>query len=250
MAEERSPLLALIDAIEQLTPAQRRQLQRRLYASGLFVPDPLLTDQNRLQAAPALGDNFLRQQARFVRAEKPKAAVAPPPSLPLSPTPSSAPALGRSVQGQGKTPYRSPISGTIVMGTPGNRPQESDPHLMPPLPGQAPERPIGLIVEQGTYILRWPGEAPHRVRLNFKTPVTEQEARYDTLIHVLEVVEKRLRDAQAEAQSARLDIRSEDSLFVRQVRGEIPCEDASLQVRRNKVRDLLQPFGGWRLSQQ
>jgi hypothetical protein len=247
MADERSPLLALIDAIEQLTPAQRRQLQRRLYASGIFVPDPLLTDQNRLQAAPALGDNFLRQQARFVRAEKPKAAVAPPPH---SASPTAPSALVRPVQGQGTSPYRSPISGTIVMGTPSARPQESDPHLMPPLPGQAPERPIGLIVEQGTYILRWPGEAPHRVRLNFKTPVTEQEARYDTLIHVLEVVEKRLRDANAEAQGARLDIRSEDSLFVRQIRGEIPCEDASLQVRRNKVRDLLQPFGGWRLSQQ
>jgi hypothetical protein len=216
MADERSPLLALIDAIEQLTPAQRRQLQRRLYASGIFVPDPLLTDQNRLQAAPALGDNFLRQQARFVRAEKPKAAVAPPPH---SASPTAPSALVRPVQGQGTSPYRSPISGTIVMGTPSARPQESDPHLMPPLPGQAPERPIGLIVEQGTYILRWPGE-------------------------------KRLRDANAEAQGARLDIRSEDSLFVRQIRGEIPCEDASLQVRRNKVRDLLQPFGGWRLSQQ
>ena len=121
---------------------------------------------------------------------------------------------------------------------------------MPPLPGQAPERPIGVIVEQGTFILRWPGEAPHRVRLNFKTQVTAQEALYDTLIHVIEVVERRLRDAQADPQSARLDIRSEDSLFVRQARGEIPCEDATLQARRHKLNELLQRFGGWRLSQQ
>lgn len=239
----------MIDAIAQLTPEQRRQLQRRLYASGLFVPETLLTDQNRLASAPALGDNFLRRQSRFVHADKTIAAD-PPPHLAarVRVLPSSTPQ--GPVQAPSASPYRSPISGTIVMGTPGNRPQEVDPHLMPPLPGQAPERPIGIIVEQGVYILRWPGEAPHRVRLNFKTPVTEQEALYDTLIHVLDVVEKRLIDTQADAQSARLDIRSEDTLFVRQARGEIPCEDASLQVRRNKVRDLFQRFGGWRLSQQ
>ena len=79
MADLPSPLFAIIDAIEQLTPTQRRQLQRRLYASGLFVPETLLTDQNRLASAPALGNNFLRRQSRFVHAEKQK-GLAPPAS--------------------------------------------------------------------------------------------------------------------------------------------------------------------------
>ena len=249
MADLPSPLFAIIDAIEQLTPTQRRQLQRRLYASGLFVPETLLTDQNRLASAPALGNNFLRRQSRFVHAEKQKGLAPPPLAPPAKPTSTSV-TTSPAVQGRATPPYRSPVSGTIVMGAPENRHQEVDPHFMPPLPGQAPERPIGVIVEQGTFILRWPGEAPHRVRLNFKTQVTAQEALYDTLIHVIEVVERRLRDAQADPQSARLDIRSEDSLFVRQARGEIPCEDATLQARRHKLNELLQRFGGWRLSQQ
>ncbi len=249
MANPPSSLLAIIDEIEQLTPAQRRQLQRRLYAVGLFVPETLLTDQDRLASAPALGNEFLRRQARFVRAQNRKGLTHPP--LTQTTKPEAAPVTPPLLGERGViAPYRSPISGTIVMGAPENRPQEADPHLMPPLPGQAPERPIGVIVEQGSYILRWPGEAPHRVRLNFKTQVTAQEALYDTLIHVIEAVEKRLRDSQADLQSARLDIRSEDSLFVRQARGEIPCEDASLQARRNKMSTLLQHFGGWRLSQQ
>ncbi len=45
----------LIEAIRDLAPGQRRQLQKRLRASGLFVPETLLTDQNPLAVAPALG---------------------------------------------------------------------------------------------------------------------------------------------------------------------------------------------------
>jgi len=237
MANRSAPLFAILEAIEELSPAQRRKLQRRLYASGLFVPETLLTDQNRLAAAPALGKSSLRRQSKLLHTEKPKGDAVLPPSQPTA-------------KNAAPLPYRSPVSGTMVLGAPESRAQEADPQFMLPLPGQAPERPIGVIVEQGTYILRWPGEAPHRVRLNFKTQVTAQEALYDTLIHVIEVVEKRLRDMQADPQSARLDLRSEDTLFVRQARGEIPCADATLHARHLKLRDLLQQFGGWRLSQQ
>ena len=246
MAEQFPSLLAIIDAIEQLTPSQRRQLQRRLYAGGLFVPDTLLTDQDRLAAAPALGENFLRQ-----REQNPS-----PPNSARHPqngqtgANAAVPILAKQNSTRSTEPpsYRSPISGTVVLGMPESSTQELDPHLMPPLPGQAPEQPIIMIVERGTFILRWPGESPQRARLNFNVQVTDQEARYDTLIRVIEIVQKRLSDISADAKSARLDIRSEDSLFIRQAKGEIPCDDVILRVRRNKVRELLQSFGGWRMS--
>ncbi|MEZ4620933.1 MAG: hypothetical protein R2867_36245 [Caldilineaceae bacterium] len=144
--------------------------------------------------------------------------------------------------------YRSPVSGTVVLGTPNGATPQLDPHLMPPLPGQAPEEPIAVIVDRGAFTLHWPGEAHQRARLNFSVQVTDQEALYDTLIRVIEIIQKRLTDAQADPKSARLDIRSGDALFIRQARGDIPCDDIILQVRRNKVRELLQHFGGWRMS--
>ena len=237
MADAPLSLLAIIDAIEQLTPGQRRRLQRRLYASGLFVPEVLLTDQNRLATAPALGGSFLEQRARRSHGEKPQRVApsfvsnaAPPKATPIDPN----------------APYRSPVSGSVVLGTPKVEPQESDPHLMPPLPGQAPERPIGILVEAGSYVLRWPGESPHRVRLNFKTRVSEQEAYYDTLIHGLEVVERRLREGQADPQSARLDIRSDNEEFLRQAGSGGADLSPALQRVHRALNVQLQRFGGWR----
>lgn len=137
------------------------------------------------------------------------------------------------------------------MGSPTNTESKaSDPHLMPPLPGQAPERPLIVVIERGSYMLRWPGEAPQRVRLTFRAHVTEQEAFYDTLIGLLETVEQRLRDTKADPQTARLDIRCADLLFVQQVRGEIPCEDITLRVRRTHALKMLDHFAEWRIVHQ
>lgn len=294
---------AIVDAVAQLTPSQRRQLQRQLHATGLFVAETLLTDQQRLVAAPALGDAFLQRQTTAMTT-KPQSStpatgrssfVEPEPTAPTKHTPRSdarsapaptssgenakrqtrpsiaesllsaippatiAPApvekrpydLTNSNRSKRSASYRSPISGKVVVGTPEHvEPQMPDPHLMPPLPGQAPERPLILVIERGSYMLRWPSEPPQRVRLTFKEHVTEQEALYDTLIAVLETVEQRLRDTKADPGTARLDIRSADRLFVQQVRGEIPCEDHSLQMRRAHALNKLKRFEEWRLVYQ
>lgn len=245
MADGSLSLLAIIDAIEQLTPGQRRQLQRRLYAGGLFVPDILLTDQKRLATAPALGDNFLEQRARRSTAPIGKNETA---SKSASSSFVSKTAPRTTPSADPNAPYSSPISGTIVLGTPEVKVEESDPHLMPPLPGQAPERPIVIIIEPGSYTLRWPGEAPHRVRLNFKRQVSAHEAHYDTLIHLLDVVERRLRDSHADPQSARLDIRSDNEEFLRQARGEIPVQEITVQIRNKALQAQLGRFGNWRFS--
>lgn len=297
---------AIVDAVAQLTPSQRRQLQRQLHATGLFGAETLLTDQQRLLSAPALGDALLQRRTAAtagdpqpsIPAKGRSSFVEPQPPAPIKRTtqsgrrstsstssttanaedasvvshPSAAESLLSAIppatiapapvekrpydltnpnRAKKSAPYRSPISGKVVVGTPEHvEAQAPDPHLMPPLPGQAPERPLILVVERGSYMLRWPSESPQRVRLTFKEHVTEQEALYDTLIAVLETVEQRLRDTKADPATARLDIRSADRLFVQQVRGEIPCEDHSLQMRRTHALKKLKRFAEARLSYQ
>ncbi len=270
---------SIVDAIAQLSPAQRRTLQRRLQANGLFVPETLLTDQQRLAAAPALGERFLRNRdgeapapeqndaithATFVRpaaspsSSSPDANVSPRPLQSSSSRPpqkerraQQAAPSARAADANATDSYHSPISGKIVVGSPSRTTDAvPDPHAMTPLPGQAPERPLILMIERGGYILRWPGEAAQRVRLTFKAHVTEQEAYYDTLIGVLETVVQRLRESQAKPETARLDIRSADRLFVQQMLGEIPCEDIMLQIRRKHARKLLDHFHSWRMVHQ
>lgn len=235
-------LLEIIAEIEALSPAQRRQLQRRLYASGLFVPEVLYSDQNRLAVAPALGERV--QANRRTRPSRAQAVdTAAPPSLAAKAE---------------KTDYRPPVSGKIVVGAPVPETKEPDPHSMPPLPGQAPERPIGVIFDggskgnpgqgYGSYALRWPGEQQQLVRLRFGDHVTNNEAEYDTLITALEAIIKRLRDAGADPKTARVDIRGDSLLVINQVRGEWQCKQERLQTRCRQARSLLQQLGEWRLT--
>lgn len=235
-------ILTLIEEIEALTPAQRRQLQRRLYASGLFVPEVLYADQNRLAVAPALGKKM--QTTRHARTNKAPVVTAPTPSSPAS----------TSAQAD----YRPPVSGKIVVGAPTPETRDPDPHAMSPIPGQAPERPIGVVFDggskgnpgqgYGSYALRWPGEQQQVVRLRFGNQATNNEAEYDTLITALEAILKRLRDAGADPKTARLDIRGDSLLVINQVRGEWQCKQARLQARCQQARTLLQQFGEWRLT--
>jgi len=234
-------ILDLIEEIEALTPDQRRQLQRRLYASGLFVPDILFSDQNRLAVAPALG---VKGPAN--RRKHPNTA----PTITTS-VPTTAPKPDKS-------DYRSPVSGKIVVGAPPTEKREADPQIMSPLPGQAPERPISVIFDggsrgnpgqgYGSYALRWPGEQQQLVRLRFGDRVTNNEAEYDTLLTALEAILKRLRDSGADPSTARLDIRGDSLLVINQVQGIWQCKEARLQTRCQQARTLLQQFGEWRLQ--
>lgn len=237
----------IVEAIRRLDPARRRRLQRRLRTSGLWEPTELLTDRNRLQVAPALGQRYaevVRRQgrrrsppARFVPVERP----APPPA-PVQPgTPED---------------YRSPVSGKAVVGAP-TEPAEADPHAMAPLPGQAPEQPIVVIFDggsrgnpgqgYGSYALRWPGQAQQIVQLRFGDRVTNNEAEYDTLIAALEAILRRLRDSGASPATAKLEVRGDSLLVINQVLGIWECKEPRLQVRRDRARALLEQFGHWRL---
>ena len=238
-------ILEIIAEIEALTPEQRRQLQRRLYASGLFVPETLSADQNRLAVAPALGGKSSTNHHPRPHAVQ---VVTAPVALP-TPTP--------TVKSDADD-YRPPVSGKIVVGAPATQKAEPDPHLMPPLPGQAPEQPIGIIFDggsrgnpgqgYGSYALSWPGEERQIVKLRFGNQHTNNEAEYDTLIAALEIILKRLHAAGADPKTARLDIRGDSLLVINQVHGRWQCKEARLQSRCQQARSLLQQFGHWRLN--
>jgi ribonuclease HI len=237
----------IVEVVRRLGPEQRRQLQRRLRASGLLEPGELLTDRNRLQVAPALGLRYrdvLRRQGRrsvpanFVPAERPVSSPEPEPV---------------ATKSEG---YRSPVSGKAVVGAP-EPAAAPDPHAMAPLPGQAPEQPIIVIFDggsrgnpgrgYGSYALRWPGQPQQIVQLRFGDRVTNNEAEYDTLIAALEAIVKRLNDNGATPATARLEIRGDSLLVVNQVLGLWECKETRMQLRRDRARALLEQFGHWQI---
>lgn len=242
----------IVDAIQRLTPAGRRQLQLRLRVTGLMPPETNITDQDRLRVAPALPG----RSQMLTRAEPaPDSHPAPVADEPGQQS-GRASALKLTPAGV-EIPNRSPISGKVVVGEPGNRPNVDDPHAMAPLPGQAPEQPIEIIFDggskgnpgegYGSYALHWPGSQPQVVRLRFGNQVTNNEAEYDTLIAALDGVLKRLQDQGADPKTARLDIRGDSLLVINQVLGQWKTKEARLEERRDRVRALLQRFGRWRL---
>jgi ribonuclease HI len=244
-----SPVLSIIAAIEALSPGQRRRLLKRLHATGLFAEQELLSDQNKLAVATA------------VRRSKP-APVAdestdrrPPETTQAASKPQNTPA---AMQLPLTTPSgAAATSGRVVLGAP--QPAEaSAPHAMQPLPGQAPEQPIQIVFDggsrgnpgegYGSYQARWPGTPPQVVRLRFGDRMTNNEAEYDTLIAALDATLKRLAESGADPKTARLDVRGDSMLVIKQVLGEWKCKDARMEERRNRVRALLARFGQWQMS--
>jgi ribonuclease HI len=245
--DEDAALAALAEAIQRLTPEQRRRLLRRLRTSGVLDSDELLTDRDRLRVAPALGVLARRRVRRSVRATRPSG----PHLIPANPPQEDDPFVAKS------EPYRSAVSGKVVKGAPvEDIPLE--PHEMAPLPGQAPEQPIVVIFDggsrgnpgqgYGSYALRWPGQSQQIVQLRFGDRVTNNEAEYDTLIAALEAIVQRLADMGAAPKTARLIVRGDSLLVINQVKGLWEAKEARLQVRRDRVRELLEHFGTWQLS--
>jgi ribonuclease HI len=260
---EEAALNALVEAVQLLTPDQRRRLVRRLRTSGLLEADELLTDRERLHVAPALGLQARRRMRRVMQKPRVSGAVLVPAQAPQaepsqSSSPQSTPAQPTPLQidPNQAEPYRSAVSGKVVRGAPtASTPLE--PHGMAPLPGQAPEQPIVVIFDggsrgnpgqgYGSYALRWPGQPQQIVQLRFGDRVTNNEAEYDTLVAALEAILQRLRDSKALPSTAKVEIRGDSLLVINQVKGKWEAKEPRLQVRRDRVRKLLEPFGNWQL---
>lgn len=265
-----SKLARLVEEVAQLTPSQRRQLFLRLRASGLFVPDELQSDRSRLNVATSvkLGHDGRPVAGRqFVAPEV--APAAPSPSLktpsakanPLRQSPAVAPPsqsmpASESLPINATAEYRSPVAGKVVVAPENSAPQAA--HVMPALPGQAPEQAIEIIFDggsrgnpgmgYGSYQLRWPGAQDQTVRLRFGDKVTNNEAEYDTLIAALEAVLKRLGDTHADAKTATVDVRGDSLLVINQVLGKWEVKEDRMRVRRDEVRKLLGRFRNAKLT--
>lgn len=229
---------ALIEEIRGLSPAERRRLARQLRINGLLENEEALTDLHPLEIAPALTPAGLRQLLY--------------PS-PVHPNPAPVQRDDPPV-----VPYKSAVSGRVVMGSPGDESTNDAPSVMPPLPGQAPEQPIRVIFDggskgnpgqgYGSYALEWPGFPRQIVQLRFGDRVTNNEAEYDTLIAALEAIVKRLKESGADTRTARLDIWGDSLLVISQIKGEWKVNKAELQSRRDRARSLLTLFGQARLT--
>lgn len=231
-----SPVLSIIAAIEALTPAQRRRLQKRLHVAGLFAEQDLLSDQNKLAVATAVRPRKPTPVAPTVAPAAPHSEKTP---LPL-PAPAVPAAPGKAVVGPAKAA------------------QPLEPHAMQPLPGQPPEQPIQIIFDggsrgnpgegYGSYQVRWPGLPPQVVRLRLGNNMTNNEAEYDTLIAALDATLKKLAEQGIDAKAARIEVRGDSQLVIKQVLGEWKCKDARMEKRRDAVRSHLAHFGQWRLT--
>jgi len=234
----------IVEQIRQLSPAQRRTLLRRLAVSGLLPDEEPVSDRRRLNIAPALG-----------------AAAAPPtPQPPAARLPASPPPPVRSplrVTPPPASDDQPAIRGHVVLGAPTGEIVESSPHQMAPLPGQAPEEAIvivlrGLALADGEaasaeYSIRWPGFAARSVHVRFAGQPTPMQALYDTLEKALRAVVSRLQDNQADPATAHLEIYCSSDQLIDELIGETPVADARLQTRHDRISALLDSVGEWRL---
>jgi ribonuclease HI len=217
----------LLEQIGQLTPAQRRRLFRQAQLMGLVDREDLLTDRHALAIVPAV-------QKR------------------TAPSPTESRSAKPATPNGEDAPYRSPVSGRVVVGAP-QKEGETSASVMRPLPGQAPEQPIRIVFDggskgnpgqgYGSYALEWPAYPRQVVRLQFGNRVTNNEAEYDTLISALEAVNKRLTETGADPRTAKLEIWGDSQLVINQVNGEWEANKPEMRVRRDKARALLERFG-------
>jgi ribonuclease HI len=272
------PLDAILAAVLALSPQERDLLWRRLRAVGLLTAAGDVTDRARLAVAPAVAGRRSAAQESATPSRTPAAAVTDPrfvsptppastapstpttmptvPTVPTLPTVSPAPAPSRATSAPDQ-PYRSTVSGKVVVKS--TEPDaEPSPHEMAPLPGQAPEQPIGVVFDggskgnpgqgYGSYALRWPGQAEQIVKLRFGNHVTNNEAEYDTLIAALEAILARLEDGGADPGTATVQVKGDSLLVINQIKGKWKCKQDHLRVRRDKARSLLKRLGSWQLS--
>ncbi|MCY4409891.1 MAG: ribonuclease HI family protein [Caldilineaceae bacterium] len=230
----------LVSLIEELSPGQRRLLWRQVKAMGLLETEELLSDRNPLPIALAVQPMNLVGHREAPNSEL--VEQAPP----------------RPAERRQLSPYRSPVSGRAVMGSP--RQDSEAPSEMAPLPGKAPAQPIRIVFDggsrgnpgqgYGSFAMDWPGLPREVVQLKFGDRVTNNEAEYDTLIAALETVRDRLAEQQIDSKSAALNIWGDSLLVCNQVRGKWKCKEPRLQVRRDKALKLLRNFDSPELNHQ
>ncbi len=95
----------------------------------------------------------------------------------------------------------------------------------------------------GSYQLTVGSEPSRIVRLDFGSPVTNNEAEYSALIHGLEDALATLREAGIDPKQARLEVMGDSQLVLRQLSGQWKVRMPHLQPLKDRGRSLLDQFG-------
>jgi ribonuclease HI len=95
----------------------------------------------------------------------------------------------------------------------------------------------------GSYQLTIGTGRPRIVRLDFGSPFTNNEAEYSALIRALEDAAASLRAEGLDPHRARVEVRGDSQLVLRQIGGEWKVKMPHLEKLRNQARSLLKQFG-------
>ncbi len=88
------------------------------------------------------------------------------------------------------------------------------------------------------------------VRLSFDRPMTNNEAEYETMIAALSDLIGRIERAHRSPDQFTVAIEGDSQLVIRQVLGTWKARDERMRAYRDRVRALLDRFGGYRLRQR
>ena len=88
------------------------------------------------------------------------------------------------------------------------------------------------------------------VRLSFDRPMTNNEAEYETVIAALSDLIGRIERAHRAPKAFTVAVEGDSRLVIRQVLGTWKAQDARMRAYRNRVRELLSRFKGYRLEQR
>jgi ribonuclease HI len=88
------------------------------------------------------------------------------------------------------------------------------------------------------------------VRLDFGRSMTNNEAEYETLIAGLQALIERIEAAGRSPAVFSVEVRGDSALVIHQVQGDWKTKDERMRLLRNRVRELLARFEGYRLTLQ
>lgn len=88
------------------------------------------------------------------------------------------------------------------------------------------------------------------VRLDFGRAMTNNEAEYETLIAGLQALIERIEAAGRSPADFSVEVRGDSALVIHQVQGNWKTRDDRMRLLRNRVRELLARFKGYRLTLQ
>lgn len=100
----------------------------------------------------------------------------------------------------------------------------------------------------GSYHIRLPDGREETVRLDFGRRMTNNEAEYHTLLAALEDLAGRLRREGQDPAEFALEIRGDSALVISQLTGDWKARNPRMRALRDRVREWLGQFGGYRLE--